>query len=504
MKTETAPNDKKAAAAGAEETAAKGQQTQGQAQTQQPEPKKKSEEDLKAIDEWTDSFFGSRKKKKDDKGSGTDKGEKGGKKDDKSGAKAGDDKKADDEKKPDGEDANKPKPAGDKKPKPQVRQPAAAQPPSAGDITKAVAEGVREGFKERQREEKKDQKDEPELQDSDKYKISVLEQMGKTDPQHKDLAKKYRDSVIAGRNYADAWEKKNPGKAFDPEDPEHDEFFEQHDVDWDDDAFRRAEVRLEAAALVKEQMQPVNEELDGLKRDRKLREQDGNIRETATNAARDFWKSFGDDFSKIIGEDGQVNAEEFKKLDDSDPLGLDIATQYATKVVQPIAAEIYKLSNGLVKFDPRNSRMHADIAEFATEEEQAVLEMPDKLVDSSGRKFATSAEWNKLSEAERKNRWYLDADRLTQLWAAKKAKEARELAKQKREEIQKYASKYPKTEDNKPKPNAGRQEEDDDETPQDSGKPSTPTVGAPPVVAGSKKKNEHPNEKAISDWVLGR
>lgn len=474
----------------------------GAVTTEQPKPKEKTKEDLAAIEEFTDKLLGkdaASKKQDAEKEAArleTEKAEK---------AKKGE--KTDEEK------AAEVAAAADKKKKAAVK-PAAA--PAAGPvdttaISQAVADGIRDGLKKEKPSKEKPEPEVIELPDNEKRKVAVLERMEKEFPdKYTGRAKQYTNQLKAAEKYASDWEKRNPGKAFDDNDPEHAAFFDAQDVDWDDDDFRQVEIAIAAEKIadkiVDDRMKPLNKDVEEWKRDKRLQSEAPKIGAQRDAAAKEFWETVGDEFGKLLKEDGSVDKEVAAALEKSDPIGLNVTLHYAEKIVEPVAAELYKLSEGLVEFDPKN-RMHADIGAFATQQEDAILQLPtEKHFDGRGRKFATSEEWAKLTPEQRGKRWILTAAQLTKLWTAEKAAEAKEFANQEREKIKKYAPAYAGTGAANPQrePEQRRETvvEEDEETGLDTnGKPISPSTTGAPKVAGTGKPGDSEADKKVLNWA---
>lgn len=471
-----------------------------------PQPKEKTKEDLAAIEEFTDKLLGrdeESKKKDAEKEAARQAAEKETKA--KKGGTTGKTEKTDEEK------AAEAAAAEAAKKNKAAPKPAAAHTASAPDVTaisQAVADGIRAATAAKTPDKAKPADDDFELPANEKRKVAVLERMEADMPEkYKGRAKQYVDQLKAAEKYASDWERRNSGKAFDENDPEHAEFFDKQDVDWNDDDFRDTEIAIAAEKIVEKRMGPVNQEFEALKREKKLQAETPKINGQRDQAAKEYWDTIGENFGKLLKPDGTVDKEVFAELDKTDPVGLSVTLHYAAKVVEPVAAEIYKLSEGLVPYDPKN-RMHADIGEFATLQENAILEMPsEKQIDGRGRKFATSEEWAKLTDRERAGRWYLTAERLTKLFTAEKASEAKEIAEREREKIKKYAGAYTgqpaaTTAKTPEKQREIQSEEDESGLENDNGKPVTPSTTGAPRVAGTGKPGDSEADKKVLNWAI--
>lgn len=425
--------------------------------------------------------------------------------------------------------AEPPKPAPKPAPapfKPKVVKPRPVPPPpaaTASEIAAAVSEGVTKAMTPAAKDEPKP--DLPPLSDSDQRKVSVLtrlEQMyGDKKPQYKGIAKRYEESMRALKAYADDWERKNPGKSFDEEAPEHEDFFAKHQVDWNDDEYDDARIAVAADKLVDDRLKPAQKELETLKANEKLREARGAIKASQDDSARQFWKTLGEDYADVVDDRGNVNQAKLAEIAERDP---DVAhiTVKAAEVIDAEVEELHKLFNGLTKNEPDKNPVHKSINEFIYAREKSLMERPiQERQDAEGRDFAPANKYWNMTKAEREKHWtFTEPDvkymRIQQLAATTKgatdrAEEAFKRKAKARGLLQEEAA--PGTEGHQPEaapanPNfrIEDQGQDDDPIPDRSEKPRSPSDSGGPKVAsssGSPKESASSAVTAFTNKFLG-
>lgn len=293
----------------------------------------------------------------------------------------------------------KPAPAAPAKPKPVARP---APTLTAEQIAAAAAEGATRALtaKPKVEPETKLKEDDSVFSDPDKKRITVLARMEKLMPaQYKGIADKYRTSLKKESAYIEKWQTEHPGQEFDKESDDHNAFYEANDIDWSDDDYMDAQADIRAEAKVAEKMKPVEGKLSEYDRLQKLNAAAPKIGEEQVFAAKELWKKFGKDFEKVITDTGLDEAE-YKRVQDADPIANQIRTQ-AASALNFEAAEMYKLMNGIVEFDPEN-KIHTNIADFANRVEAELVQKPaDEQLDSKNRQFLPAAKYYKLPKEER-------------------------------------------------------------------------------------------------------
>lgn len=403
----------------------------------------------------------------------------------------------------------------EEKPKPEIKPKPEEKPRQDDSISRAAGalERAADAISRSNQEAKPDEKPKPEekkgtgLPPDEQKKYDVLQHMEKFfGDKYKGHAEKYKGSIEKLIAYADEWKKANPGKKFNEADPEHEPFFDDNNVDWEDDDYIEALVDMKTSAALEKERRQNNEKLTELERKEALREAAPLIDKEQVGAAKALWKAFGDEFADIINPDGSVNVDKIKELKKTDPMGVPIRVA-AAKHVDTLVAETYKLLNGFVKFD-ENKPVHVYLNDFALQLEEALMQKPeDERKDDGGRLFKPREIFNALSQKEQKKVWTFGVSDLAVLLANDEARKAAEFIATKEEEFNSVAtakgfSKAATTE----KGRIEQEVENEEEEELDDEKPNSPSAASVPKVAASQKKTateEKSGSSAFGEKLLG-
>lgn len=379
---------------------------------------------------------------------------------------------------------------------PKKKAKAKAPPPiDTEQVIEAAAQGVVRAM-EQQRQQAEQKKTETVQQDfvsklpaTEQKKVSTLRVMEEMLPEkYKGIADKYAKATAEAIEYARKWEQEHEGETFDEEAPEHEEFFSQRNVDWQDDDFDEARAEALVRARVGQIESKFTEEISEIKLEKRLKEEAPKIDRHQLQSAKSFLETVDPRLPALFGENGLIDQEALKALQKTDPVLVGVALgHFAQNVVEPLTGEIYRLCNGLSKFDSKRDD-HKFISEFATRCEQDMLEQPEeKRVNEKGQTFITSAEYNRLPDAKRARHWVLSPEEISALLAADAAHHAKKIISVERE---KYVA-WCKSQGIEV-PGAG--EKGVEPAPQQPArsaneKPVSPTVTSAPKVAGTGSVN---------------
>jgi hypothetical protein len=381
---------------------------------------------------------------------------------------------------------------------------AAPAAPTAIEIGTAVAAEVVKAIKPAEKAVEKQV--EVELSDSDKKKVAALAHMEQLQPdKYKGLADKYKTSMTKLAAYAAEWEKANPGKEFDEDADEHKAFFDENNVDWDDDDYIEAVADQRTKKAVEEIDKKNAGKFSDIERRERLIASAPAIEIVKVNAARQFFKALGDDYADIVAENGAVNAEKFKALETTDPVIHSILVTQA-QGLETITAESHKILSNLVPFD-KNNPVHATLDNFVVSKEQQLLKKPkDEQLNQAGKPFLSSTDYYKLPVKDRENFWTFskaDVETLLVMATTKQAKKliAAETAKfeamckAKGIAIPAKAAPAAKPAANGAKPAPVNRyetpaEADEAKAVEDTDKPNSPTTAHSPRIAANGKSRE--------------
>jgi hypothetical protein len=384
-----------------------------------------------------------------------------------------------------------------KKPDPKPkRKPAPQAPPSYERLVEAAAEGATRVLSDAAAKTKAEPDPakaagETDLPEDEKRKLVVFRKMEELQPErYKGLAEKHAESIRKGLEYAEKWEQEHPGETFNEEDDEHDDFFSKNEVEFDDQHFTDALVEIKVAERLPTIERKLNQRVEDLDRRDKARTAAPIIDRHQAMTAKHFFTQLGAETEAVIRDDGTVDNEALTKLAESDPVTHQIAIHQASTVVEPLAAEIYKLCEGLEAFDEKRED-HKFISNFATQAERRMLQQPvEEQLNENGQRFIASAAYAKLNATERAKYWTFGAIDLSALLAADAAKWAREQIKTENSKLEKWS----KARGLKAAPTTELEptEDDEPEPVRPVRKPSSPTVTGSPKLAPGEGAGPEP------------
>lgn len=323
------------------------------------------------------------------------------------------------------------------------------------------------------------------LTEDDRYEYEVAKYLAKTDPKYKEAPALFLANLNKSRSYASRWETANPGKIFDPEDEEHDEFYEQLRQPWADRDFRRAEAAMARSPREEEMAR----ELQTLKTENAKIELSGAVQKATIMTADQLAKAAGEDVHKKISTN-------WKEFSESDPITSGILTETLNGIA-PLIETIVQIDDpkGRIPFD-QNNPLHQDWYRLLQEKEAQY----SGLRDDAGKLFATRSEWYSLNQAQRRNRWFLTPDHLLSELIADASETVTERIKAEMERQKKialslgYVPREGKSDGTAPSATTNKE---DDKKKEKAGsgaeKPVSPTVGSGAKIddKGEQRKTGH-------------
>lgn len=393
--------------------------------------------------------------------------------------------------KPKDADADKGKPAPPKaqkppaKPKPAKSAPAADKPPITPEaIAEAAARGTAQALAATKvaPADDKTKNAEENLTPAEKRKVAVLRHLEKKAPEkYAGIASKFIKSTVALEEYGAKWEAEHPGQTFDDLAAEHEDFFDKNNVDWDEDDFNDAATELRVQPI-EEVHRKTLEELEWLKKKVELQESVATIGNLQVGAAVDYWSKLGDEFADVVAPDGTVNNAKLAELEKQAPEETALRVN-AARALNAEVAEIHKVYNGLVTFQPKTNDIHQQIAILGGEMESKMLTMPpEDQRNEDGLPFVPSAKFSKMTPEEQARHWTFTAKDLIEMRSAQLAKMVKKTIEQNEEAHRKWAEskgiKLP-------------------------GKADAPSAAAAPPPAGESDDDDEPSEKPSSPSASG-
>lgn len=290
-----------------------------------------------------------------------------------------------------------------------------APEPQIGEVvTRAATEAAVAAVKATQ--PKVEAAPEPELPRDIQRKLEVYKELEESDQKYKGLAKKVVEFSKKGgieEQYITEWKKANPGKQFDPEAEDHEEFYAKNAPDYDENDFEVAKEQIIERRAVEKARKALEPELQKQRHREIEREVEPAIAQASYSVATSALGAISEDLVKVATEKGDAGLEE------ADPLALQIVSQ-VIPAYEPLAHETVRLFSGLSKYDEKKpSPTHQRINEIALQLDHAIggldREQAVKPIVKNGRvvgyqRFATYAEWSAMSEADRQAHWVVGQD----------------------------------------------------------------------------------------------
>lgn len=252
------------------------------------------------------------------------------------------------------------------------------------------------------------------MSDDERYEYEVFGQMDKAET-GKDYQARFIRSVEAAAAYKAAWEKKNEGEAFDPNDSAHDEFYAKNSLRYDKLAFRRAEMKLAQPEPPKPD-ESTQRELRALRLKTTMSEITPRMMRATALAIKGMLEDVDGGVAKLVETAGA--AELLKKHPAKGPKFLEAAA-----AINRVAGEAYQLleTGGLVEPDNSNP-VHSLILGIISRQEPMISAQPlaeQRLED--GRMFATWEKWVSLTPEQQAQHWHLGAEEVLDIFSQAQA-----------------------------------------------------------------------------------
>ena len=323
-------------------------------------------------------------------------------------------------------------------------------------------------------------------------KIAYLKRMEEANPEkYKDIASKYSDGLRKTAEYEKAWAKNHEGEVFDKADPQHDEFFENVAVDWEDADY------IEAVSDVKadERTSKLRHELDTRDRARTL---EPAIVKVGVDTARSLIEEVGGkDAAEAFSADGSFDEQKWKAFAAAEPAKAEVL-KGAAMATKSITAELEKLSSGVVPFD-HSSKLHRDINNFALLQERNMMAQSETDRVQDGKPFVDKKTFAAMDEKQRAKHWTFSSADLRYLIANDIRKDAEIAITAREAEFSQWAEAMGMSK----KAVEAAKLAPSRQPIRASVKPVSPTTTTEPKSAAGKNSGQSVQQKA-EDWFLNR
>lgn len=301
------------------------------------------------------------------------------------------------------------------------------------------------------------------LSDQDKRDYTIAAHLATMDPRYKDAPKIILQHVKMADEYAARWETSNPGKVFDPQDDEHNEFYAQLRRPWTPEEFQDAAIDLRA----EQKARKIAEQQDS-----KLAEVQSSLARTelAPVAGNHFSRAAVQLVSKVDEALGKSLADKgWEALNDAEPITARAITETLNQI-HPFVEAVVHIDDPRIGLDIKNPvHQQWNLVVSQGEANLAGTQLPD------GRMFATRAAYGRMSKAQQAQHWFLTQEMIIDGVIDYAAQQVKQIASQHTEQLQKMGYvRQPKT--TPATPAARPQQAPAPQPPMD--KPVSPTVGS--------------------------
>ena len=265
------------------------------------------------------------------------------------------------------------------------------------DVVDRIEKGFDKVAKKLEKQAPKEEKADPNgLSKRDADKLRVFEEMAKEKgDEYGDLPAQFKSFVAKEAKYKAAWEKKNPGETFNPDD--HEEFYDQNSPQYEDDDYVDARAELKASEAFERKQKAFEEKMA-------KREREGNIEKTAKEATADVADALA---TAMKGEKTSM-----KSLSSEDP----VESEYAKEVqgeLETLVGELYKVfgPGDRKPFNEENAT-HKGLEKRLFHYEGELLQLDPNETMMGDRQFTTLARFGKMSPDQKERHWtiFLEPD----------------------------------------------------------------------------------------------
>lgn len=211
-------------------------------------------------------------------------------------------------------------------------------------------------------------------------------------------ADEFRAYVTKHYAYMDEWEKNHPGQTYNPDDPEHEDFYKgQPDINPKE--LERAKVRME----IEGDMMP---EIQKMKQEKAFEAARPIIQQRADVAVLQMLEQVNPDLAAMVKtSDGRPELTEanLAKLEEADPIATQI-TSVMVGMMKPLvhALDMVSINDLNYHLNPRNNPVHAEIDTYRAKLEADMQSAPPEQQIVEGRQFKTISQYLKGEQDIRK------------------------------------------------------------------------------------------------------
>lgn len=279
-------------------------------------------------------------------------------------------------------------------------------------ITKAATAAATAAVKAMAPQKQESREAAPEIPEDLQDQLEVLKEL-ETEDRFKGITKQAIEFKRKGGledEYTRRWKKENPGKEYDPDDQEHEDFYQENDPTARHDDIDRAIKRAEKRILKREAVDEVRKEIEPQIREqaneRRRQEMEPWIQKEADQSVYLAAAAISEDLRNTLVEKGGRAVAEL------DPIAAEVLDDVLPKYL-PIQEEAVRMFNNLTTIKPGNlSNAQAQVIATINELQDVILSDQQHQVRQVrtprgviNQRFVPMAQYHKLSDEEKERAW---------------------------------------------------------------------------------------------------
>lgn len=297
--------------------------------------------------------------------------------------------------------------------------------------------------------------------------------------------------------YRKRWERENTDKEWDPDDPDHDEFFSSNEPEWSKQDFRKAKKSLEVnrtqkiyEEAEKRVMQKIQPKLEQVERHKKESDLAPELQKAGDAMKLGMVHQINPEYIKLLEEEGGVD-----KVSKSDPQLVKVITK-VSREFEPRLNAAMRIIRGVEAFDMNNVE-HKWLMDTLNDSEKYYAALPlKKRLDDQDRMFVPRSQYMTMGDSERAKHWTFSGDQILGIVGILASDKATNLYKEFVNDVEEFNKARGSSSKEDTKTDQGNKEQDESKLPPKRALQVSPSVSPGPSI--SKKADS--SKDAEGGW----
>ena len=279
-----------------------------------------------------------------------------------------------------------------------------ASPDMATIVKAAASEGVRIAMTElpataREATAPTSQKPPIELTSDDQKDYDVIKFLERTDAKFKGKSAAYIEYVKANYAYQDDWGNKNAGREFNPNDPEHADWYDKHQSPVTVDDIDAGREKMVEERIYNNRVKP---ELDRMNSERAIQQAMPTVIGNVHRKILMMVEAVNPEIAKMLMDSNgnpSFTKEALAKADDFDPITFVELNRAVKHQLEPLLVELEKsaVQGATYRLDPTRNPIHAAIGHHVARVEAEMSAKPASERIRNGRSFLSISDYQRMS-----------------------------------------------------------------------------------------------------------